>query len=93
MQPSRNDPCPCGSGKKYKKCCMNNSQPVSGLQRLKNVRQISSVPGISNILMPSKADNAPKEAQEPKDKHLKDDKAMELGKASVAESKKPKNKK
>jgi preprotein translocase subunit SecA len=20
----RNDPCPCGSGNKYKKCCMNN---------------------------------------------------------------------
>ena len=20
--PHRNDPCPCGSGKKYKKCCM-----------------------------------------------------------------------
>jgi hypothetical protein len=20
---SRNDPCPCGSGKKYKKCCLN----------------------------------------------------------------------
>lgn len=20
-QPERNDPCPCGSGKKYKKCC------------------------------------------------------------------------
>lgn len=20
-QPNRNDPCPCGSGKKYKKCC------------------------------------------------------------------------
>jgi preprotein translocase subunit SecA len=20
--PARNDPCPCGSGKKYKKCCM-----------------------------------------------------------------------
>jgi len=20
---NRNDPCPCGSGKKYKKCCMN----------------------------------------------------------------------
>ena len=19
----RNDPCPCGSGRKYKKCCMN----------------------------------------------------------------------
>ena len=22
----RNDPCPCGSGKKYKKCCMNKEQ-------------------------------------------------------------------
>jgi len=21
-KPGRNDPCPCGSGKKYKKCCM-----------------------------------------------------------------------
>jgi hypothetical protein len=23
-KPGRNDPCPCGSGKKYKKCCMHN---------------------------------------------------------------------
>jgi len=22
----RNDPCPCGSGKKFKKCCMNRQQ-------------------------------------------------------------------
>ncbi|MGJ8675355.1 MAG: SEC-C metal-binding domain-containing protein [Pseudoalteromonas sp.] len=22
MTPTRNDPCPCGSGKKYKKCCL-----------------------------------------------------------------------
>ncbi|MDD2685093.1 MAG: SEC-C metal-binding domain-containing protein [Gallionella sp.] len=37
MKPSRNDPCPCGSGKKYKKCCqnilagqsVNASQPIS----------------------------------------------------------------
>lgn len=28
----RNDPCPCGSGKKYKKCCMNKSKnPLSAL--------------------------------------------------------------
>lgn len=25
MDISRNDPCPCGSGKKYKKCCMNDT--------------------------------------------------------------------
>ena len=24
-EPGRNDPCPCGSGKKYKKCCMSNA--------------------------------------------------------------------
>ena len=24
-KPGRNDPCPCGSGKKYKKCCLNRS--------------------------------------------------------------------
>lgn len=26
----RNDPCPCGSGKKYKKCCQNQS--ISGVE-------------------------------------------------------------
>jgi SWIM/SEC-C metal-binding protein len=24
----RNDPCPCGSGKKFKKCCMNKQQEI-----------------------------------------------------------------
>lgn len=24
-KPSRNDPCPCGSGKKFKKCCEGRS--------------------------------------------------------------------
>lgn len=28
MKIGRNDPCPCGSGKKYKKCCMNGSNVV-----------------------------------------------------------------
>lgn len=25
----RNEPCPCGSGKKYKKCCLKNKKPVT----------------------------------------------------------------
>lgn len=28
MAVSRNDPCPCGSGKKYKKCCLGAPDPV-----------------------------------------------------------------
>ena len=30
----RNDPCPCGSGKKYKKCCMHNSPQEESRPRL-----------------------------------------------------------
>ena len=30
-EPGRNDPCPCGSGKKYKKCGMINSEEHQGL--------------------------------------------------------------
>jgi preprotein translocase subunit SecA len=29
-KPKRNDPCPCGSGKKYKNCC-GQSGPKKGL--------------------------------------------------------------
>jgi len=28
MKPGRNDPCPCGSGKKYKKCCWGKAPPA-----------------------------------------------------------------
>jgi hypothetical protein len=30
MQAGRNDPCPCGSGKKYKKCCYGKDQAPTG---------------------------------------------------------------
>jgi len=30
----RNDPCPCGSNKKYKKCCFLNKRPRKGILRL-----------------------------------------------------------
>ncbi len=29
MKIGRNEPCPCGSGKKYKKCCLNKKDPGS----------------------------------------------------------------
>ena len=28
-KPGRNQPCPCGSGKKYKKCCLHASPPAA----------------------------------------------------------------
>ncbi|WP_210409025.1 SEC-C metal-binding domain-containing protein [Methanococcoides sp. AM1] len=43
MKTGRNDPCPCGSGKKYKKCCISkeNSQP-----RIKNASISKNIPGL-----------------------------------------------
>ncbi|NLF16454.1 MAG: hypothetical protein GX595_04250 [Lentisphaerae bacterium] len=31
MWVGRNDPCPCGSGRKYKKCCLNKSRATPGI--------------------------------------------------------------
>lgn len=31
----RNDPCPCGSGKKYKACCMQNKKPTFSMGQRK----------------------------------------------------------
>jgi len=31
-KPGRNDPCPCGSGKKYKKCCLTNDEAEKGAE-------------------------------------------------------------
>ena len=31
----RNDPCHCGSGKKYKSCCMNKERPTTGKKKFK----------------------------------------------------------
>jgi uncharacterized protein len=33
----RNDPCPCGSGKKYKQCCINKDLPKPTRRKLKAV--------------------------------------------------------
>ena len=35
MKPQRNEPCPCGSGKKYKKCCYQNGKNVDTENQLK----------------------------------------------------------
>lgn len=35
MTIGRNDPCPCGSGKKYKKCCFDKDKPADTAKRFK----------------------------------------------------------
>ena len=42
MKPNRNDPCPCGSGKKYKHCCERkiSPPPVAGSPSLTELNQL-----------------------------------------------------
>jgi hypothetical protein len=37
-QIGRNDPCPCGSGKKYKKCCMDKDQQEKQIRRKNDIK-------------------------------------------------------
>jgi len=41
----RNDPCPCGSGKKYKKCCL----PLHEESRAKQQEEVSLTPGFTDL--------------------------------------------
>ncbi|MGC2063421.1 MAG: tetratricopeptide repeat protein [Thermodesulfovibrionales bacterium] len=43
MKTGRNEPCPCGSGKKYKKCC-------EGSDRLKEAATLQEIPSVESLL-------------------------------------------
>lgn len=56
----RNDPCHCGSGKKYKKCCMNKDKEATQAEQA--ARQAAAVP-VSPSFMPA----LPETPREPPD--------------------------
>lgn len=41
----RNNPCPCGSGKKYKKCCLGKDESIASGQQ--NQRSLDEFHGLS----------------------------------------------
>jgi len=47
-----NDPCPCGSGKKYKKCCGTPKGEVVQV-RVKDLRDLEWTPGLAEALVNS----------------------------------------
>ncbi|MFI2857757.1 YecA family protein [Paenibacillus sp. JSM ZJ436] len=48
----RNEPCPCGSGKKYKKCCMNKEQDVLDTP-ITSLREAALKVNVANPAVPS----------------------------------------
>lgn len=62
MKVGRNDPCPCGSGKKFKKCC----EKKTGIERhtfsdLGTENRSSSLGKISTIVAKSMKEESPKQ--------------------------------
>ncbi len=43
MKTGRNDPCPCGSDKKYKKCCINKTSPNPNIEQPRTLRFAYSI--------------------------------------------------
>ena len=57
MNPGRNDPCPCGSGKKYKKCCLlKKNSPDSFILGLNNLYALVKTINTQLITKSNKSD-------------------------------------
>lgn len=55
MKIGRNDPCPCGNGKKYKKCCLNKSEENRFAEAIRySISNIKNEARIKHCLHPNK---------------------------------------
>lgn len=63
-KPGRNDPCPCGSGKKYKRCCIDkksrersvmigSSEPLRGVYYDKEKMELSGITHDNRLIKPA----------------------------------------
>lgn len=66
----RNDPCPCGSGKKYKKCCGMNKGSLRSFSKETAEGTHSKLKNITNIISQSIREKSP-EAADRLDKEVK----------------------
>ncbi len=66
--PARNDPCPCGSGKKYKKCCMRKEHAAPSAPRGPGDEELGYNPhaqrAILEVVENQLRDNDPPETRE-----------------------------
>jgi tetratricopeptide (TPR) repeat protein len=48
-RPGRNDPCPCGSGKKYKKCCLPKDEAADQAQFMRATAEAAEAANARNL--------------------------------------------
>lgn len=58
MKPGRNDPCPCGSGKKYKKCCLISSYAQTGKEESLRAKLVQDLLGFFKANFEDSLDDA-----------------------------------
>lgn len=63
MKVNRNDPCPCGSGKKYKKCCMQKDEEMQRRQQMQKPLEEQKNKDVVKPVMPEKPPQPPKPAK------------------------------
>lgn len=61
---SRNDPCPCGSGKKFKKCCaQKSSMERRTFSAIDTSSAMSSMSRITGMISKTLRENTPEEPE------------------------------
>ncbi len=67
MKIGRNEPCPCGSGRKYKKCCLKPATPTEKQEKTKPAYTYTALDKLSNqvpeLITQGKYDEAEKACQ------------------------------
>jgi hypothetical protein len=61
--PGRNEPCHCGSGRKYKQCCLNKDEAASRAARAKQADQAPAAAEPSPAAAPARATPRPRGEQ------------------------------
>ncbi len=71
VQPKRNDTCPCGSGRKYKKCCLTKLREMEQEARRRQQRRLPSALPRERPMVPSAVviEAAAKSTEAPADKN------------------------
>ena len=61
--PGRNDPCHCGSGKKYKQCCLDKDDAASRAVRAKQAAQAPEAAATASPATPARTPTRPPTSQ------------------------------
>lgn len=65
LQSGRNGPCPCGSGRKYKKCCLRDDEAV--VRQGQTIRRAESSPASQNVTGDEEMKDVPRKIESQQD--------------------------